>query len=351
MVGAKRHPGEDMKRFVMWSCVVCLLILVGMHWVRAQSQDEEGMHGMQMHHGMHHARSAAAKLTVADDPTARTITARLGPLDLPAHADHMAIAQPRDAFLTIPFDGWLVAYHPRLVAGDGAAIPNKLLHHVAFWNTRRPDFLCPNKEEHIFGAGGEMNDWPEVPGFGYRVANGDRIRVETMVSNPTDTNYPQAYLEVRMEYRKLGTDTAAIKSVYPVWFDVMECKNSGYDLKPGKNLTAGKFTVPYAGELLGVGGHLHDYGRGIVLTDVTQKKEIAKLDSTLDPSGRLLEMPIVSFADRGGYRLERGEQIQVTATYENPTGKELPGGAMGIVVGYFLPDSDAPLAALARRTK
>ncbi len=339
-----------MKRLTMWAGL--LSFFVAAYSAGAQPQGEGGMHhSMQMHHaGMHHVMSATAKLTVADDPAARTMTVRLGPLNLPAHSDHMAVAQPRDVFLTVPFDGWLVAYHPRLVDG-GAAIPNKLLHHVAFWNTRRPDFLCPNKEEHIFGAGGEMNDWPEVPGFGYRVVNGDRIRIETMVANPTDTTYPQAYLEVRLEYRKPGPDTAAIKSVYPVWFDVMECRNSGYGLKPGKNLTTGKFTVPYAGELLGVGGHLHDYGQELVLADVTRKQEIATLDSTLDPKGRLLAMPVVSFADRGGYRLERGEQIQVTATYENPTGKPLPGGAMGIVVGYFLPDSDAPLAALARRTK
>jgi hypothetical protein len=337
-----------MKRVAVWAGLLCVFVAAP----GAQAQDESGMHhDMQMHHaGMHHAKSTTAKLTVTDDPATHTMTVRLGPLNLPAHSDHMAVAQPPDMFLTLPFDGWLVAFHPRLVDGE-ATLPGKLLHHVAFWNTRRPDFLCPNKEEHIFGAGGEMNDWPEVTGFGYRVAKGDRIRIETMVSNPTATNYPQAYLEVRMEYRKPEPNAAAIKSVYPVWFDVMECRNSGYDLKSGKSVTAGKFTVPYSGELLGVGGHLHDYGQRLVLADLTRKQDIATLDSKLDPDGRLLGMPIASFADRGGYRFERGEQVEVTATYDNPTGKLLNKGAMGIVVGYFLPDSDAPLAALTRPTK
>ncbi len=42
-------------------------------------------------------------------------------------------------------------------------------------------------------------------------------------------------------------------------------------------------------------------------------------------------MPIVTFADRGG--LAKGEVLQVTATYDDRTGKPLPQGAMGIVVG------------------
>ncbi len=339
-----------MKRGAVWVGFIFLFAVA--QNLAAWPQEESGMpHDMQMHHGMHHAPSATAKLALADDPASRTLTVRLGPVNLPAHADHMAVAQPADLFLTEPLDGWLVAFHPRLVDEAGAALPGKMLHHVAFWNTRRPDFLCPNKEEHIFGAGGEMNDWPEVPGFGYRVAKGDRIRIETMFSNPTATSHPQTYLEIRMEYRQAGPGTTAIKSVYPVWFDVMECHNSGFDLEPGKSVTTGKFTVSYAGELLGVGGHLHDYGRRLVLADLTRKQEIATLDSQLDPDGRLLAMPIVSFADRGGYRLETGEQVQVTATYLNSTGKRLQDGAMGIVVGYFLPDSDAPLAALARPTK
>ncbi len=305
-----------------------------------------------MHHGgmMHHAISDAAKLDVSDDAAGQAMTIRLGPIDLPAHSDHMAVAQPPKLFLTVPFDGWLVAFHPQFVDDAGHPLRGKLLHHIAFWNTQRPDFLCPNKQEHIFGAGGEMNDWPGIPGYGYRVAKGDRIRISSMFANPTDASYPRAYLEVRVEYRK-ATPTMTLKSVYPVWFDVMGCRESGYDLVPGENVTSAKFTWRYPGELLGLGGHLHDYGRRLILSDASRKQDIATLDSQLDAQGRIVSMPIVSFADRGGYRLESGEVVEVSATYENLTGKPLPEGAMGIVVGYFLPDTDAAFEALAHRSK
>lgn len=307
--------------------------------------------------------AAGVKVDLRDDAAAHTLTMRLGPLNLPAHTSHMMAAQAPDLFFNVPFDGWFTAYHPRLADANGKQLPNRLLHHVAVYNTARSDFLCPKKEEHIFGAGGEMNDWPALPGYGYRVMKGDRIRVSTMFHNATDTDYPETYMEVRIEYRWLDFDKAqlaALTNVYPTWFDVMGCANSAYDLKPGKNVTTGSFTLRYDGALLGVGGHMHDYGRRLVLENVTRKETIAALDSNLDPQGRILSMPIKTFltppaphknagkAEPDGYKLVRGGVIRVTATYDNTTGQALPEGAMGIVVGYFVPSEPRQFAPLRR---
>ncbi|MBI4461730.1 MAG: hypothetical protein HY653_02385 [Acidobacteria bacterium] len=303
------------------------------------------------HHKMAHHRAATeARLDVQDDPAAHVLTLRVGPLDLPARSNHYAVAQAPDFFYEIPFDGWLIAYHPRLVNAAGAPLPGRLLHHVAVYNTARADFLCPAKQEHIFGSGGEMNDWPALPGFGYRVTRGDPIRVNTMFYNPTDTNYPSTYLELRVEYRRPTDAEAPLQNVYPAWFDVRECGPSGYDLKPGENIHSGEFTLRYSGLLLGVGGHLHDYGQRLVLANATRNEEIATLHTTLNPEGLILSMPVVTFAERGGYRLSQSELVKVTAYYDNHTRKALPEGAMGIVVGYFLPDDDAQFAALARNS-
>lgn len=300
------------------------------------------------HHAGHHAVAENARLTVGDYRAGNRVTLRIGPLDLPAHTDHTAAAQPRDDYWEIPFDGWLVAYHPSVTDEQGNALPGRLLHHVAFWNTSRSDFLCSNKEEHIFGAGGEMNQWPELPGFGYPVKKGDRIRVNSMWHNPTGTRYPRAYLEVQVQYQKSEDAAPPRRSVYPTWFDVQECRDSGYDLAPGANVTTGQFTLKHSGTLLGLGGHLHDYGVKLEVTNATRNEAMATLASTLDEAGRILAMPIVTFLERGGYRLTRGETVRVAATYDNRTGKPLPDGAMGIAVGYFLPDNDAEMAAHRR---
>ena len=296
-------------------------------------------------HVMVTRQSAEARLEVRDDPAAQVLTVRVGPLNLPAHASHMAVAQAPVFYLSVPFEGWITAYHPRLVDDSGHVLPGRLLHHVAFYNTARLDFVCPNKREHIFGAGGEMNDWPALPGFGYRVHQGDRIRVGTMFHNPTETGHPRTWLEVKIEYRSVGKGEP-LKSVYPTWLDVQECGDSGYDLAPGRNVSTGEIKLAYSGVLLGVGGHMHDYGQQLELLDLTRNHEVANLKSRLDPSGRILSMPVVYFLDQGGYKLHQGDVLRVTATYENSTGKAIPEGAMGIVVGYFLPENDAQLAAL-----
>ncbi len=308
-------------------------------------------HGGFMQEGMHHAIAKAVTLDAKIDAATHTVTLRVGPMNLPARTGHMKMPQPPDQTWQTSFDGWLLAYHPRLVDASGNAVPGTLLHHTAFWNENRSDFLCPNKEEHIFGAGSEMTDWAEVPGYGYHVQKGDKIRIETMVYNPTATSYDKVYLEVAIPFQDATESAAPLKNVYPAWMDVKSCGNSGYDIPAGKSQKSGAVTVKYDGVLLGVGGHLHDYGREIVLEDATRKDTVATLEAKVDDKGLLESMPVKLFVQEGGYKFSAGDVLKTTATYDNPTGKLLREGAMGIAVGYFVPNDDAKMAALRRKSK
>jgi hypothetical protein len=316
----------------------------------AQEKPHDMDHTQHSHDGfmqghMHHAVAKGVLLAQSDD--GQKITLRVGPLHLPAHTSHMKMPQPADLIWKAPISGWLLAYHPKLVDANGGPVPGIVLHHVAFWNEDRPDFLCANKEEHIFGAGSELTDWAEIPGFGYRIEQGDKIRIETMVHNPTATSYDGAYLEVTIPYR--DASAAPLKSVYPAWMDVTSCGHSGYNLPTGASEKTGNVTLKYDGILLGVGGHMHDFAKQLTLEDATQKATVATLDAKLDEKGQLLSMPIKTFFEQGGYKLAAGDQLKITATYDNTTGKALADGAMGIVVGYFVPADDAAIARLRRK--
>jgi len=316
-------------------------------------QDMEHMgHGGFMQGGMHHAKAKGVTLEQRVDAEAHTITVRVGPISLPASTNHIMMPQPPDLYWTVPMNGWLLSYAPQLVDEKGNDVQARLLHHVAFWNENRADFLCPNKEEHIFGSGAEMNDWPEAPGYGYPIQKGDSIRVETMVHNPTMTGYEKVYLVVLMRYQEDAAKDASappdVKSYYPAWMDVQSCGDSEYELKPGKNETTGMVKVKYDGVLLGVGAHMHDYASQLILVDVTRKETVATLDAKTDDKGLLDGMTVATFFDRGGYPLTAGDQLKITATYDNSTGKPLRGGAMGIAVGYFVPMHDKSMAVLRR---
>ena len=348
-----------------WTCVAALFVVTVITGTARAQQAPPAAHDMAhmqhehgfMHEGMHHAVAKGVKLEQQVDAASHTITLRVGPLTLPANTNHMEMPQPPDVFWSIPIDGWLLAYAPQLVDGSGSSVPGRVLHHTAFWNTSRSDFLCANKEEHIFGAGGELTKWMEIPGYGYRVQKGDKIRIETMVHNPTPTSYDRVYLEVKIPYATApeagssGGGAAAIKSVYPAWMDVQSCGSSGYDLKAGKNENTGTVTVKYDGILLGVGGHMHDYAKEIILQDATRNDTVVTLEAKTDDKGQLLSMPVVTFFDRGGYKFAAGDQLRITATYDNTTGQALRQGAMGIVVGYFVPTNDSAMSALRRKPK
>jgi hypothetical protein len=311
---------------------------------------EHMQHGGFMQGGMKHETAKGVKLDAKTDAAAHTITLRIGPMNLPANTPHMKMAQPPDLVWTIAAGGWLLAYHTKLVDAAGGEVPGVVLHHVAFWNENRPDFLCPNKDEHIFGAGGELTDWAQVPGFGYRVEKGDKIRLETMIHNPTPTTYQQAYLEVAIPYQDAASP-APLKNFYPAWMDVGSCGNSGYDLPTGQSKKVGTVPVKYDGVLLGVGGHMHDYARALVLEDSRNNEPVATLIAKTGERGRLVSMPVVMFVETGGYALVAGDRLTITATYDNTSGKLLRAGAMGIVVGYFVPKDHGVLAALRRGAK
>src|SRR5260370_8844387 len=89
----------------------------------------------------------------------------------------------------------------------------------------------------------------------------------------------------------------------------------------------------------------------MTLEDGTRKDKVVTLDAKVDEKGQLLSIPVVTFFDRGGYKFAAGDQLRITATYDNITGKPLPSGAMGIVVGYFLPADDSAISPLRRKPK
>jgi hypothetical protein len=128
--------------------------------------------------------------------------------------------------------------------------------------------------------------------------------------------------------------------------DVASCGNSSYDLPAGNSKKVGSIAVKYAGVLLGVGGHMHDYGQQLTLEDSRSKDPVAVLLAKTDVHGHLLGMPVVTFFQTGGYAFSIGDKLTVTSTYNNPSGKLLHDGAMGIVVGYFVPQDSSALNTL-----
>jgi len=162
---------------------ICGTILLAACVSFAQEKPAAGPHDMEhMHHGgfmqggMHHASRKGVKLDAKVDAAAQYGHTPRGADEFAgAHFAHEKCRSRRICCGTFRS----MAGCSRIIRSwwnaSGNAVPGTVLHHVAFWNENRADFLCPNKEEHIFGAGSEMTDWPKCLATAYRVEKGNRF--------------------------------------------------------------------------------------------------------------------------------------------------------------------------------
>jgi hypothetical protein len=111
-----------------------------------------------------------------------------------------------------------------------------------------------------------------------------------------------------------------------------------YDVPPGHSERSDIVRFPISGHLLGIGGHLHDYGTLVRLEDVETGKTVVELHARYDTQGMLLGVDRKLFAMRGqGLRIRANHRYRLVAVYDNPTSDSLR-DVMGEMMGVFAPD-------------
>jgi hypothetical protein len=138
------------------------------------------------------------------------------------------------------------------------------------------------------------------------------------------------------------------RDVFPVLIDVnyQVGRSASYDLRPGRSERSFEFDWPLAGHVLGVGGHLHDFGIELRIEDVERQAVVIRLVARRDSVGRLLGMPHAVYGVSGdGKRMIAGRRYRLVAVYDNP-GPTIPDGAMGEVGMAFMPDDAGAWPAL-----
>ncbi|HEU5358663.1 MAG TPA: hypothetical protein VFU45_06075, partial [Gemmatimonadales bacterium] len=131
--------------------------------------------------------------------------------------------------------------------------------------------------------------------------------------------------------------------VLPVYLDVRDPvgRSAAFDLPAGRSTFHADYTLPTSGRIIAVGGHLHDYGIGISLDDITSgtPRNVVRLGTRLDPSGAIESVdrryPGIAGA---GIHLAAGHRYRITGSYDNPTGRTIPDGAMVHLIYLFTPD-------------
>lgn len=300
-------------------------------------------------------RDDDVRVQVTVDSAKKVVRVKAGPFHLPnmPHMDDHGMmdmgtgAMTPVYHFTWPVEGWLRGFDSGVEDSLGNKLPKKLMHHMIGVNYSRRQALYP-AAERLFGAGAETADATIPATIGVPMKPGMDLGFYIMWHNETGKDLDGIYMTVDLKYSPKNINPRPVE-VLPLYMDVNLTVGGSnvYDVPPGKSEKSWDFTFPLDGRLLGYGGHLHDYGVGVRLVDLSNNKVIASVKAEANKDGTVLgvsrSLPGVSGQ---GVRLRAGRQYRVIATYNNPTGKTLKNGAMGHITGIFAPDKPGEWPAI-----
>lgn len=195
--------------------------------------------------------------------------------------------------VVIPVVASLHSFRVEIVNGDGLRLPNAFLHHVNLTDPSRRELFLPSSL-HIVAASKEtpLIDVPAAL-FGMPVHKGARFIVSGTLANST----PQAYhnVRIRLVFEYLSAFWPwPLYDVYPWVMDVMfplgrqPGGSKAFDLPPGPTERSWEARPAVRGTLLGLGGHMHDYGVSLELVDVTTGELLWRDQPVADAAGHVL---------------------------------------------------------------
>lgn len=286
---------------------------------------------------------------VVVDSSRREVIITVGPFDIPALPpgmthDEMEMDGGEHGNTPVyrfewPNQAWFRGFRYEMKDKNGVEVPSRVLHHMIMINFDRRQLLYP-AVERLMGAGQETGETTIPRTIGVPLEPGQRLGAYFMWSNETGKDLEGVEFTIIMQYSPANLNPQPVHAL-PIYMDVNLTVGEGnaFDMPAGHSEKSYEFAFPINGRLLGVGGHMHDYGTAVRLEDVESGKVLTEIKAKKDKDGRLLKLDRKLFGVSGkGLKLEAGKRYRVVGVYDNPTGKMIP-GAMAHMVGLFAPDN------------
>jgi hypothetical protein len=291
------------------------------------------------------APADSAKLEMVVDSSAKTIVLTVGPFDLPDRTGedtHMHSGAGHDTpvyHFDWPIEGWLRGFELQAFDGDGNVLPQRIVHHMIMVNFDRRQLIY-RAAERILGSGTETAGYELPKSIGVPVRPGSDLGMYIAWHNTTGARIEEAYFQLTLSWIPKNQVPQPVSGL-PVYFDVNLTigGTNTYDIPAGRSEKSYEFTLPVSGRLLGVGGHMHDYGVEVRLEDAESDKVITTVKAEVDTNGWVVDLERHLFGVSGrGKKLKANHPYRVVAVYDNPTGSTLELGAMAHMVGLYAPD-------------
>jgi hypothetical protein len=286
-------------------------------------------------------------VTVTIDSSRHELIITSGPFDLPnmpPMEDHamMDLGMSHDTKLQRfewPVDGWFRGFRVELRDGAGRAVPPHVMHHMVMVNFSRRQLLY-SAAERLMGTGTETEEVTVPKTIGVPMNPGMKLGMYIAWHNDTGKDLEGVQLKLSLLWTPKNQNPPPVNAL-PIYMDVNLTVGgtNTFDVPPGKSSKAYEFMLPTGGRLLGVGGHMHDYGTRVRLEDAETGKVLTEVAAERTPEGKLIRVKRKLFGVSGkGLRLKANHRYRVVGEYDNPTGETRIKGAMASMVGLFVPD-------------
>src|SRR5713101_1776631 len=257
--------------------------------------------------------STVPPLEVRVDSSRHELVLTAGPFHLPVEAPegeqmamqmNMNMASMEGIVLqrfAWPMQCWVRGLRVELVDRQGNVLPRRLLHHLIMVNFARRQLIYP-AAERVMGVASETDGGEiTVPkSIGIPMEVGQGLGVYVMWHNQTGRDIDGVFWRMTVKWSPTNLQPRPI-SVLPIYMDtnMNEDGNNEFSVPPGRTTKTFEFTLPVGGHLLGVGGHLHDYGSSVRLEDAETGRVLVTLHARRDSTGKLLGLDRKLFATHG----------------------------------------------------
>jgi hypothetical protein len=291
-------------------------------------------------------RDSVPPAQVRHDPARKEVVVTAGPFSvrsMPPGMKHEEMDMMEDHNTPVirfewPVEGWFRGFSIEIVDSAGKPIDRKLVHHLIAINFDRRQLLYPSYER-IFGIGQETEDAYIPRSIGVPMKPGMKLGMYLAWANESGKDLSGVQVRLKLAYSPPNLNPRPLAAL-PIYMDVNLTVGKGntYDVPAGRSEKSWEFTPPVSGRLLGVGGHMHDYGVAVRLEDAETGKILSQIKATRTPEGKVTRIGRKLFAVTGqGLLLKAGRKYRVVGVYENPTGQTIVKGAMAHMVGLFAP--------------
>ena len=283
--------------------------------------------------------SGLERTTITKTPERDELILELPAVDLPAGT----VVDQAASVGEFPVNGSIYALHAELVDETGRHLPTGLLHHMNVMDPSERELFLPISRR-ILASGMETGEirFPWLL-FGSPMRAGQRILANAMVHNPTTVDYHGVRVRLVLSYVPDHRPWPFF-SVIPWQLDVaFPVGDKSFDLPAGRSERSYEGSPAVPGKLVVIGGHMHEYGKTIEFWDATTGKLLWHGEPAPAPPGQPSAVPMGRLygLTRIGLRITPTHRYRVRVLYDNPTGRTIPNGGMGVTGGLFMPDRKA----------